>query len=81
METLQRIGRWRARLRACLKAASRDSYGLAKRLRPPDLELRSVEHTVARARGWVWDLRPLARGERAVPIAESTLEAPPLTDL
>ena len=81
VETLRKIGRWKARLKACLKAASRGSYGLAKQLRPPDLVLRSVEHTVAWAQGWVWDLRPLARGERAVPIAESTLEAPPLTDL
>ena len=80
-ETLRRIGRWRARLKACLKAAARGSYVLAKLLRPPDLVLVSEAHTTARARGWVWDLRPLARGERAVPMAESTLEAPPLTDL
>ena len=79
--TLQKIGRWRARLKACLKAAARGSYALAKKLRPPDLELVSAEHTVEGARGWVWDLRPLARGEAAVPVAESSLLAPPLTDL
>ena len=69
VETLKRIGRWRARLRACLKAAARGSYVLAKLLRPPDLVLVSEAHTTARAGGWVWDLRPLARGERAVPMA------------
>ena len=54
---------------------------LARKLRPPDLELDCAAHTVESARGWVWDLRPLARGECAVPIAASSLQAPPLTDL
>ena len=79
--TLLRIGKWRARLKACLKAAARGSYRLAKELRPPDLELVSAENTVGRAQGWVWDLRPLAKGEAAIPIAESSWLAPPLTDL
>ena len=81
LETLKRIGRWHARVRASLKAASRGSHRLASMLRPPDLELACERHTEEGAKGWVWDLRPLARGECAVPIASSSLDSPPLTDL
>ena len=81
IETLKAIGRWRARVRASLKAAARGSHRLARSLRPRDLELACEEHTVEGAKGYVWDLRPLANGGCAVPIASSSLESPPLTDL
>ena len=81
VETLKRIGRWRARVKASLRAAARGSTRLAGTLRPPDLELECGEHTVEEAKGWVWDLRPLARGGCAVPLAASSLTSPPLTDL
>ena len=68
-------------MRASLRAAARGSIRLARTLRPPDLELECGEHTVEGAKGWVWDLRPLARGECAVPLAASSLSSPPLTDL
>ena len=81
VKTLKEIGWWRARVRASLKAAARGSHRLARLLRPPDLELACETHTVEGAKGYVWDLRPLAKGECAVPLAPSSLESPPLTDL
>ena len=80
-ETVKRVRRWESRVRACLKAARRGNPSLARQLRPPDLELRACEHTVPGMERWVWDLRPLSRGERAVPLASSSRKVPPATDL
>ena len=80
-ETLRRIGRWQRRVKASLKAARRGSLHLARMLRPDDLELRTSEHTVSGAEGWIWDLRPLASGECAVPLKCSSLSVAPATDL
>ncbi len=50
-------------------AARRGNASLARRLRPEDLWLPEDQHTVPAARGWVWDLRPLAHGLPAQVIA------------
>ena len=81
VETVKRLRRWERRVRACLKAARRGNPSLARQLRPPDLELRAGEHTVSGMDRWVWDLRPLSRGERAVPLAGSSRSSPPATNL
>jgi hypothetical protein len=53
-------------------AARRGHASLARRLRPEDLWLPEDQHTVPAARGWVWDLRPLAQGFPARVIATGT---------
>ena len=61
---------WMRRLRRSLRAAQRGELGLAKRLRPRDIWL-GEEYTVLEGRAWNWDLRPLALGEPAIPLAPS----------
>ena len=61
---------WLRRLRRSLRAAQRGESKLAKRLRPRDLWL-GEEYTVLEARDWDWDLRPLAAGQPAIPLAPS----------
>ena len=60
--TIRLIGRWMRRFRRMAAAARRGNASLARRLRPEDLWLPESSHTVPAARGWIWDLRPLARG-------------------
>ena len=60
--TIKLIGRWLRRFRRMAAAARRGNASLARRLRPEDLWLPEGQHTVPEARGWVWDLRPLAQG-------------------
>jgi hypothetical protein len=81
--SLSKVRLWLRRLRRSLRAAERGDLALAKRLRPHDLWLDACEHTVPSARGWVWDLRPLAVGQPAVPLQPSTGDgsAPPATDV
>ena len=67
--TIKLIGRWMRRFRRMAAAARRGNASLARRLRPEDLWLPQDLHTVPAARGWVWDLRPLARGLPAQVIA------------
>ena len=61
---------WMRRLRRSLRAAQRGEPGLAKRLRPRDVWL-GEEYMVLESRAWNWDLRPLALGEPAIPLAPS----------
>ena len=67
--TIKLIGRWLRRFRRMAAAARRGNASLARRLRPEDLWLPEDQHTVQSARGWVWDLRPLAQGMPAQVIA------------
>ena len=67
--TIKLIGRWLRRFRRMAAAARRGNASLARRLRPEDLWLPEDQHTVPAARGWVWDLRPLAHGLPAQVIA------------
>ena len=80
--TQRRVAHWVRMLRRCLAAAGRGDLGLARRLRPGDLVLRADEgHMVPGTEHWVWDLRPLALGLPAVPLAMSGAGRPPPTDL
>ena len=80
--TQRRVAHWVRMLRRCLAAAGRGNLGMARRLRPGDLVLRAEEgHMVSGTEHWVWDLRPLARGLPAVPLAMSGEGRPPPTDL
>ena len=67
--TIKLVGRWLRRFRRMAAAARRGNASLARRLRPEDLWLPESQHTVPEARGWVWDLRPLAQGQPAQVIA------------
>ena len=71
--TIKLIGRWLRRFRRMAAAARRGNASLARRLRPEDLWLPEDQHTVPAARGWVWDLRPLAHGLPAQVIAVGEL--------
>ena len=77
---LQRVMRWTARMEACLRAAERGNWRLAKELRPAD-ECFDGDHMVAGTESWVWDLRPLQSGGAAEPLWPSSEERPPETDL
>ena len=70
--TIQLIGRWLRRFRRMAAAARRGNASLARRLRPEDLWLPEDQHTIPAARGWVWDLRPLAHGLPARVISHRT---------
>ena len=67
---LSLVRTWLRRLRRSLRAAQRGELKMAKRLRPKDLWL-GEEYMVLEARDWNWDLRPLAVGKPAVPLAPS----------
>ena len=69
--TLRLVSRWRRRLRRCFRAAARGDYSLARRLRPDDLWLAHEHHSMPSTSAWDWDLRPLERGEPAVPLPVS----------
>ena len=80
--TMRRMRAWIGRLRACLKAAARGNVAMATKLRPGDLQLKASEgHMVRGTEAWVWDLRPLERGEEAEPLWPSSMERPPDSSL
>ena len=79
-EVVQQVFRWTARLGACLKAAARGKWRLAKSLRPEVLTFETG-HRVPGTEPWVWDLRPLQQGGVAVPLWPSGEELAPETDL
>lgn len=80
--TQKLIAQWMRRLRRCLAAAERGNISMARRLRPADLVLRASDgHMVPGTEAWVWDLRPLQRGEPALPLRPSGVGDPPATDL
>ena len=56
---------WRRRVQRCIKLAKQGRVREARKMRPPDLWLPSSECQVEATRQWVWDLRPLWRGEPA----------------
>lgn len=61
------VNAWRRRLRRCLRYAAAGDVQMARRLRPKDLWLPAEYHMEPEARAYDWDLRPLARGEAAIP--------------
>ena len=62
---LRLVRGWMRSLRRCLRAASRGDLSAARRFRPDDMW---IEHVACEGMGgWDWDLRPLERGEPAVP--------------
>ena len=69
--TLRLVRQWVRRLRRCYRAARRGQVELARRLRPADLWLEHSEHSVPETAAWDWDMRPLVRGEPAVPLPVS----------
>ena len=80
--TQRRVANWARMLRRCLAAAARGNLSMARRLRPGDLVLRASEgHMVLGTEHWAWDLRPLSKGQPAVPLAASGPGRPPPTDL
>ena len=80
--TQRQVADWVRQLKDCLRAAGRGNLKMARELRPGDLVLRADEgHMVPGTEHWVWDLRPLALGLPAVPLAMSGEGRPPPTDL
>ena len=77
---LREVTQWVGRLKACLRAAKRGNMVLARLLRPRDISMHT-DHRVPGTEDWVWDLRPLQRGEPAEPLWPSGGERPPDTDL
>ena len=68
----QRLVRdWRRRLQRAVRAFRGGKTSLGRRLLPGDLWLEHAEHSVASTAAWDWDLRPLARGLPAVPLADA----------
>lgn len=63
--TMVKVGVWLRQFRKCIAAAAKGKLSLARRIRPEDLWLPEEECTVEAARGFVWDLTPLERGEPA----------------
>ena len=63
---------WRRKLRRCLQLADRGQTSQARRMRPADLWIphEPSPETEATA-AWDWDLRPIDRGEEAVPMRVS----------
>ena len=66
-KVLRVVGNWRRRMRRSMQYAAQGNASMALRLRPPDLWLPAESSMTAEALPWDWDLRPLARGEAAVP--------------
>ena len=82
VRTQRKLAWWVRRLRRCLDKAALGDLSLARRLRPGDLVLRASDgHMVPGTEHWAWDLRPLADGRPAVPLATSGPGKPPPTDL
>ena len=69
--TWRLVRRWQRQLRRCFRAAERGDARLARRLRPDDLWLDHAAHSCAATAAWDWDMRPLERGEPAVPLPVS----------
>ena len=69
--TQRRIRKWRHQLKRCLAAAEKGDAEEARRRRPTDLWLAHEKNSVAATAEWDWDLRPLERGEPAVPLPVS----------
>ena len=78
---LRSVRRWERQLRRCLRLARLGDAKRAKRMRPPDLWLPASDSMRPEAAAWDWDLRPLARGEAAVPFVPSSVDDPPSTGL
>ena len=74
---LQKVSRWTRQLRRCLKMAAAGNASMARRLRPPDLWLSIDESMRPEAAPWDWDLRPLAKGMPAHPLARSSRDGSP----
>ena len=70
----KRVRTWRRRARRCIKLARLGRWQEARRLRPPDLWVGAAESMRPEALPFDWDLRPLAWGGLAVPVARSSYD-------
>ena len=71
LDWLKRVRMWERRCRRCIRLAKRGDWRAARRIRPADLWVSAEESMLPGVAAWSWDLRPLSRGEPAVPIAPS----------
>jgi len=70
-EWLRRVRVWTRRCRRCIRLARAGKWRAARNMRPPDLWVSAEDSMLPDVAAWVWDLRPLARGEPAVPVQTS----------
>ena len=68
---LRRVRAWERRCRRCLRLAKAGDWHAARQMRPPDLWVSAAESMLPAVAAWTWDLRPLARGDAAVPVQPS----------
>ena len=71
LDALRQLRRWIRRTRRCIRVAERGDWSLARRLRPPDLWISADDSMRPECSAWDWDMRPLTRGEPAVPTART----------
>ena len=72
-----RVRQWVKRCQRCLRRAREGDWRAARRLRPADLWVSAAESMQPAVAEWSWDLRPLARGEPAVPVGVSSRDGQP----
>ena len=75
----KRISTWLRRVRRCVRLSQQGRWQLARRLRPPDLWVSAEASMLPEAAPWDWDLRPLVRGEPAVPTLPSSAQRQPMS--
>jgi hypothetical protein len=74
---MQRLRAWLRRTARCIRMAARGDWRAARRMRPPDFWVSAHDSMMPGLDRWVWDLRPLARGEPAVPVQRSSADGAP----
>ena len=79
---LKRLNSWMRRLRRCMKLVATGNWRKARRMRPADLWVSAEASMLPGVAEWDWDLRGLAEGRPAVPIARSKFpDSPPRSSL
>jgi hypothetical protein len=73
-EWLSRLRVWLRRTARCIRLAAKGDWRAARRMRPPDFWVSASASMTPGMERWVWDLRPLARGEPAVPVQRSSAD-------
>ena len=68
----QRVSTWMRRSRRCIRLSLQGRWQMARRMRPPDLWVSAEASMLPEVAPWDWDLRPMARGEPAVPTLPSS---------
>ena len=71
---IRRVKLWLRAWERCRHFAERGNLRQAKKVRPPDLWISADDSMQPAALPWNWDLRPLMRGEPAVPWATSGVD-------